>query len=185
MESIQIIFSIIVLVILFVFGNILTLLKVKSQTQKAFKEIDDYLKRKIEMASQIISEISKYVSCEKDFLKNVSEAKKKAEQAETAEEKRRAGNALSVVFNAAFAAADKHPELKFSQKMKQLKNEFKEIEEGMESFRDLFSQIVESLKKLLKSRPFGVIYDLFKKEEKIVEKEVKKVKKRIIKNKNK
>jgi len=39
------------------------------------------------------------------------------------------------------------------------------------------------LKKLLKSKPFGVIYDLFKKETETAKKEVKKVKKRIVKNK--
>ncbi|MFA5310091.1 MAG: LemA family protein [Candidatus Paceibacterota bacterium] len=185
MESIQIISSIIVLLLLFLFGNFLIILRVKSQTKKAFKEVDDYLRRKIELANQIISEVSKYVSYEKDFLRNVSEAKKKAEQAETVEEKKKASNILSVVFNAAFSAADKHPELKVSQKMKQLKEEFKEIEEGIESFKDLFNQIAESLKKLLKSKPFGVIYDLFKKEEKIIKKEVEKVKKRIVKNKKK
>ncbi|MFZ3054590.1 MAG: LemA family protein [Minisyncoccales bacterium] len=163
MESIQIISSIIILVILFLFGNFLILLRVKGQTQKAFREVDDYLRKKIELANQIISEISKYVSCEKDFLKNISEAKKKAEQAKTVEEKKKAGNVLSVVFNAAFAASDKYPELKFSQKMKELKEEFKEIEEGIESFKDLFNQIAESIRKLLKSKPFGVIYDLFKK----------------------
>ena len=183
MESIQIVSSIIILLLLFLFGNFLILLRVKSQTKKAFKEVDDYLRKKIELANQIISEISKYVSCEKDFLRNVSEAKKKAEQAKTVGEKKKASNVLSVVFNAAFSAADKYPELKFSQRMKQLKEEFKEIEEGIESFKDLFNQIAESLKKLLKSRPFGVIYDLFKKEEKIVKEEVKKVKKRITKKK--
>jgi hypothetical protein len=167
------------------FGNFLILLRIKSQTQKAFREVDEYLRKKIELANQIISEVSKYVSYEKDFLRNVSEAKKKAEQAKTVDEKKKSSNMLSVVLNAAFSAADKYPELKVSQKMRQLKDEFKDIEEGIQSFRDLFDQITGSIKKLLKSKPFGVIYDLFKKEEKVVKKEVEKVKKRIIKNKKK
>ncbi len=183
MDSIYIFFGILSLLILFVFGNLLMVLNVKNQTKKAFKEIDDYLRRKIELANQIISEISKYVSYEKDFLRNVSEAKKKAEQAKTTEEKKKASNILSMMMNAAFSAAEKHPELKVSQRLKTLKEEFKDIEEGINSFKDLLSHIGETVKKLLKSKPFGVIYDLFKKEKETVEEKVKKVKKTIIKNK--
>lgn len=176
MDSIYIVSSIIILVILFLFFNFLFFLSVRNQTKRVFKQIDDYLKRKIELASKIIDEVSRHVSYEKDFLKNIVAAKKEAERAETAEEKRMAGNLLSSVFNAAFKAAEKHPELKVSEKLKRLKQEFGEIEEGVDSLRDLFGQIAASFKKLLKSRPFGVICDLFKKDE-------KKVKKRIIKKK--
>ncbi|MFA5432580.1 MAG: LemA family protein [Candidatus Paceibacterota bacterium] len=160
-------------------------MRVKNQTVKAFKEVDNYLRRKIELANQVLSEISKYVSYEKDFVKNVSNAKRKAEEAKTVKEKKEAGNILSVVLKAAFAASDKYPELKFSQKLNQLKKEIDGIEEGIDSFKSLFEEIRETLKRLLKSKPFGVIYDLFKKETKVVKEEVKKVKKRIIKNNKK
>lgn len=183
MESIYILSLIIVLFLLFLLGNFLVLLRMKKQTTKVFKDVDDYLRRKIELANQVISEISKYVSYEKDFVKNVSEAKKKAEGAKTVKEKKEAGNVLSMVLKAAFSASDKYPELKFSQKLNQLKKEIDEIEEGIDSFKDLFQEIGETIKKLLKSKPFGVIYDLFKKETKVVKEQVKKVKKRIIKSK--
>jgi LemA protein len=185
MASIYITALIIGLFLLFILGNFLVVIRAKKQTEKAFKEVDDYLRRKIELANQVISEISKYVSYEKDFVKNVSEAKKKAEGAKTVKEKKEAGNILSMVLKAAFAASDKYPELKFSQKLNQLKREVDEIEEGIDSFKSLFGEIGETLKKLLKSKPFGVVYDLFKKETKTVKEEVKKVKKRVIKNKKK
>lgn len=185
MLSTYIPFLIIILFLLFILGNFAVLLKVKSQTMKAFKEVDDYLRRKIELANAVISEISKYVSYEKDFVRNVSEAKKKAEQAKTVKEKKEAGNILTMVLKAAFNASEKYPELKFSQKLNHLKKEIDEIEEGIDSFKTLFEEIGETMKKVLKSKPFGVIYDLFKKETKMVKEEVKKVKKRIIKNKKK
>jgi LemA protein len=182
MASIYITLLIVSLFLLFILGNVSVLIKTKKQTEKAFKEVDDYLRRKIELASQVLSEISKYVSYEKDFVKNVSEAKKKAEGAKTVKEKKEAGNILSMVLKAAFIASDKYPELKFSQKLNQLKKEIDEIEEGIDSFKSLFQEIGETLKKLLKSKPFGVVYDLFKKEGKTVK---EKIKKRIIKNKQK
>jgi LemA protein len=185
METIYVLSLIIILFLLFILGNFLILVRIKKQTIKAFKEIDDYLKRKIELATQVISEISKYVSYEKDFLRNVTDAKKKAEEAKTTKEKKEAGNLLSMVLKAAFTASDKYPELRFSQKLNQLKKEVDEIEEGVDSFKGLLQELVETLKNLLKSKPFGVIYDLFKKEAKTVKEEVKKVKKRIIKNKKK
>jgi len=183
MQTLYVLSIIIVLFLLFLLGNFLVLLKVKNQTVKAFKEVDDYLKRKIELANAVLSEISKYVSYEKDFVKNVSEAKRKAEQAKTVKEKKEAGNVLSMVLKAAFAASEKYPELKVSQRLNQLKKEVDEIEEGFDSLKSLVQELVEAVKKLLKTKPFGVIYDLFKKETDIVKKEVKKVKKRITKNK--
>lgn len=183
MESIYILSLIISLLVLFIMGNFLVLLKVKNQTTKAFKEVDDYLRKKIELANQVIFEISKYVSYEKDFVRNVSEAKKKAEEAKTVKEKKEAGNILTMVLNAAFNASEKYPELKFSQKLSQLKKEIGEIEEGIDSFKSLFQELGDALRKLLKTKPFGVIYDLFKKETKNVKEEVEKVKKRIVKNK--
>ena len=177
--------SILGLFFLFIILNILIVARVKNQTQKAFREVDEYLRKKIELANQVISEISKYVSYEKDFVKNVSEAKKKAEEAKTVKEKKEAGNLLTIVLKAAFNASEKYPELKFSQKLNQLKKEIDEIEEGIDSFKGLFQELREALKKLLKTKPFGVIYDLFKKEAKTAKEEIKKVKKRIIKNKKK
>jgi len=183
MQTLYVLSIIIVLFLLFLLGNFLVLVKVKNQTVKALKEVDDYLKRKIELANAVLSEISKYVSYEKDFVKNVSEAKRKAEQAKTVKEKKEAGNLLSIVLRAAFNASEKYPELKVSQRLNQLKKEVDEIEEGVDSLKNLIQELVEAVKKLLKTKPFGVIYDLFKKETDIVKKEVKKVKKRITKNK--
>lgn len=183
MQTLYVLSIIIVLFLLFLLGNFLVLVKVKNQTVKALKEVDDYLKRKIELANAVLSEISKYVSYEKDFVKNVSEAKRKAEQAKTVKEKKEAGNLLSIVLKAAFNASEKYPELKVSQRLNQLKKEVDEIEEGVDSLKNLVQELVEAVKKLLKTKPFGVIYDLFKKENKIVKEEVKKVKKRITKNK--
>jgi LemA protein len=183
MASIYILSLIIGLFLLFILGNLLFLARVKVQTTKAFKEVDDYLRRKIELANQVLAEISKYVSYEKDFVKNVSEAKKKAEGAKTVKEKKEAGNLLTIVLKAAFSASEKYPELKFSEKLNRLKKEIDEIEEGIDSFKGLFQELIEALKKLLKTKPFGVIYDLFKKETKTAKEEIKKVKKRIVKNK--
>jgi LemA protein len=185
MESIYILSLIISLFLLFVIGNFLVLLKMKNQTVKAFKEVNDYLRKKIELANQVISEIAKYVSCEKDFVRNVSEAKKKAEEAKTVKEKKEAGNILTMVLKAAFTASEKYPELKVSQRLNQLKKEIDGIEEGIDSFKGLFGELGETAQKVLKSKPFSVIYDLFKKETKNVKEGVKKVKKRIVKNKKK
>ena len=68
-----------------------------------------------------------------------------------------------------------HPDIVFQDTIQRL--------EGIDSFKSLFQELGEAIKKLLKSKPFGVIYDLFKKETKVVKEEIKKVKKRIIKKK--
>ncbi len=185
MQTLYVLLIIITFFLLFILGNFLFLLKIKKQTVKAYKEVDDYLRRKIELANQVVSEMLKYVSYEKDFVRNISEAKKKAEQAQTVKEKKEASSILSMVLKAAFAASEKYPELKLSQKLNQLKGEIDEIEEGMDSLKSLFQELIEAVKKLLKTKPFGVIYDLFQRETKIVKEKVKKAKKRIIKNKKK
>lgn len=156
------------MVALFFVGNALVVLRVRQQTRNAFKEFENQIVNKIRVAMEIVKEAGRYVSYEKDLMEEVLKAKKKANEAKTIEEKREAESILSIIIDSVVKVSEKYPDLKASKKFLDLKNELKDIEEGIESARKLYEESLEALKKLVASKPFAAIIGFFnkKKEEK-------------------
>lgn len=156
------------MVALFFVGNALVVLRVRQQTRNAFKEFENQIVNKIRIAMEIVKEAGRYVSYEKDLMEEVLKAKKKANEAKTIEEKREAESILSIIIDSVVKVSEKYPDLKASKKFLDLKNELKDIEEGIESARKLYEESLEALKKLVASKPFAAIIGFFnkKKEEK-------------------
>ncbi len=166
METIYIISGILILFFLFIMGNILALATLINRTKRAWQELEDEIMKRVRVASEVINEIIRYAAYEKEIVQEISKAKKKAEEAETYEEKKESGNILSSVLKTAFKISEKYPDLKASQKFIHLKEELKEIEDGIASARDIYDGILSSLKKLLKKKPLLNIFSFLKKEKK-------------------
>jgi len=174
METIYILSVIVFLIVLFLFGNILVVLRIRQQTKDAFREFENQILNKIKIAVEIVKEAGRYVSCERDLISEVLKAKKKADEAKTFEEKKEAGSIVSIILDSVFKVSEKYPELKTSKKFTDLKNELKDIEEGVESARKLYQESLEVLKKLIESKPFSMIIGFFNKKKEVEEVKVKK-----------
>jgi len=178
METIYILSVIVFLIALFVFGNALVILRIRQQTKDAFREFENQILNKIKIAVEIVKEAGRYVSYEKDLISEVLKAKKKADEAKTFEEKKEAGNIVSIILDSVFKVSEKYPELKTSKKFADLKNELKDIEDGIESARKLYLESLEALKKLIESKPFSTIIGFFNKKKEVEEVKVKKTNKK-------
>ncbi|MFA5086778.1 MAG: LemA family protein [Candidatus Paceibacterota bacterium] len=145
-------FSIILLVILDIFYTIFKTIK---QTKEAIKEIERQFAQKLAIFSRIITEVIKYVAFEKALVEEIKNAKRKAEAAKTVEEKEEAGNLLSNVLNSVFKVSEKYPDLKVSEQLAGLKQQLKEIEEGIESSKRLYKKGKNVLKNIIGKLPFN------------------------------
>jgi LemA protein len=166
METICILSVIVFLTLLFVLGNVLVVLRIKGQTMRALKDFEDQILNKIRVAVEIIKEAGKYISYEKDLMNEILQAKKKADSAKTYEEKKEAGNIVSIILDSVFKISEKYPDLRTSKKFMDLKVQLKDIEGGIESARELYLESLESFKKILKTKPFSAIISFFEKKEK-------------------
>ncbi len=178
METIYIISGILALFLLFILGNLITILNIRNQTKRAWADFEEQFVRKIRVATDIIKEVMQYAAYEKDLVGEILKARKKAEEAETFEEKREAGNILSVIIKSAFAVSEKYPELKASKRFMELKKQLEEIEEGIESAKKIYLESLNTMKKLLKKRPFSTMLSFLKKKKggEAVDEKPKKVK---------
>jgi LemA protein len=166
METIYIITGILILFFLFLLGNILAVARLIGRTKRAFQEFEEEIMKIVRVASEVINEIIRYAAYEKEIVREIARAKKQAEDAKTYEEKKESGNILSSILKSAFKVSEKYPDLKASQKFIHLKEELKEIEEGISSAKDIYEGAVSSLGKMLKKRPFFNIFSFLKKEKK-------------------
>ncbi|MDD5098271.1 MAG: LemA family protein [Candidatus Pacebacteria bacterium] len=176
METIYILSVIVFLILLFIWGNMLVFLRIKKQTAKALKDLEDQILNKIRLAVEIVKEAGKYISYEKDLMNEILQAKRKADGAKTLEEKKEAGSMVSAVLDSVFKVSEKYPDLKTSKKFMDLKLQLKDIEDGINSARKLYLESLESLKKIIKAKPFSTVFSFFDKKEEKPKKIIKKKK---------
>jgi LemA protein len=117
-----------------------SLMRMKRQTQTAWNDFESELKKKIEIAMGVVGEIMKYAAFEKVLVSEILRAKKKADAAQTEEEKKEAGNGLTRVLKSVFSTSEKYPDLKISQKFLDLKREWEELQNDMESAKRLYRE---------------------------------------------
>ncbi|MFA5013436.1 MAG: LemA family protein [Candidatus Paceibacterota bacterium] len=131
-----------------------SLMRMKRQTQTAWNDFESELKKKIEIAMGVVGEIMKYAAFEKVLVSEILRAKKRADAAQTEEEKKEAGNGLTRVLKSVFNASEKYPDLKISQKFLGLKKEWEELQNDMESAKRLYNEGKDMLKSVAGKIPF-------------------------------
>ncbi|MDD5568893.1 MAG: LemA family protein [Candidatus Pacebacteria bacterium] len=149
---ITIILFAIIFLVAFLFG--LLLARIKRQTKKALSDIEKELRIKIAIAMGVLAELMRYAKYEKDLISEIMDAKKKAEAAKTEEEKKQAGNLLSVILKSVFRVSEKYPDLKLSQRFLALKQQLDDLEGGVEAAKDLYKRCSVVLKKIARRIPF-------------------------------
>jgi hypothetical protein len=125
------IFVLLVVNVFYLFHNII------NQTKKAKNEFEEYLQRKIELFFEIIKEAKKYSFLGKKLEEEVKKGIENIRSAKTIEDKK----ILSKFLSSIVSKIDNN-----SESFKKLKNSFKEIEKGMESYKGLWFNVLMFLK---------------------------------------
>lgn len=132
--------------------------KIKNQTKKAKQEFEDYLEKKIQLFLAFIEEVKKYAKLSKVIESKVKETIENIKKAKGPKERKSLSNKISSVTDSIFESISHHSDL-----AKRIREDLKEIEVGMDSFKNLWLNTIMFFKKN-------------KKKEKIVEEKRVKVK---------
>jgi LemA protein len=143
------------IVFLAVFNVCYTFFRIIRQTQSAIKDIERQFREKVEIFSHVIGEVIRYVAFEKALAEEIKTVMRKAGAAKTVEEKEEAGDLMSDVLKSIFKVSEKYPELKFSQRLNDLKNQLAELEEGIKNSKKLYRKGKNVLKNIIDKLPFS------------------------------
>ena len=157
------------------------LVNARNKVENQFSQIDIQLKRRADLIPNLVETVKGYAKHEEETFTSVIEARNKAVNAGSVNEKIDANNELSGALNRLFALAESYPELKANENFLSLQNDLKDTEDKITYARQFYNDSAMSFNNLVQMFPSNIVagmfgfkkFEYFKAEEK--EKEVPKV----------
>ncbi len=182
MTAIIIIGAILVLLAGFIIGVYNKLVTQRNKVENQWSQIDIQLKRRADLIPNLVETVKGYAKHEEGTFKAVVEARNRAVNAGTVNEKIEANNELTGALTKLFALAEAYPELKANENFLSLQEDLKDTEDKITYARQFYNDAAMSYNNLIQMVPSNIVagifgfkkYDFFKATEE--EKETPKVK---------
>ena len=173
---------VLVLLVLYFVSTYNTLVKLRNRMKDQWAQIDVQLKRRADLIPNLVETVKGYAKHEEGTFKEVVEARNKAVNAGTVNEKIEANNELTGALTKLFALTEAYPELKANENFMSLQNDLKETEDKITYARQFYNDSAMTYNNVLQMFPSNIFagifgfkkYDFFKADEK--EKETPQVK---------
>ena len=158
------------------------LVNARNKVDNQFSQIDIQLKRRADLIPNLVETVKGYAKHEEETFVKVIEARNKALDASSVNEKIEATNELTGALNKLFALTESYPELKANENFISLQNDLKDSEDKITYARQFYNDSAMNFNNLVEMFPSNFVanmfkfkkFDFFKIDEK--EKEVPKVK---------
>ena len=133
------------------------LIKLRNRVDEAWSDIDVQLKRRYDLIPNLINTVKGYASHEKEVFEKVTEARTRAMNAGTTNEKAEAENALSGTLKTLFAVSENYPELKANQNFLELQRELTDTEDKIMASRRFYNGNVRDFNTKIQVFPNNLI----------------------------
>jgi LemA protein len=150
----------VVLAVLLVLYGIATynrLVRLRTQSEEGFSDIDVQLKRRHDLIPNLVETVKGYAAHERTTFENVTEARNRAVAAKGPEQQGQAENALSGALRQLFAVAEAYPDLKASQNFIELQDEITDTEDKIQAARRFYNMTVRDLNVKVDQFPSSMI----------------------------
>lgn len=115
------------------------LIRLKNRVDEAWSDIDVQLKRRYDLIPNIVNTVKGYATHEKELFEKVTEARTRAMNAGTTEDKAQAENMLSGTLKSLFAVSENYPDLKANTNFLELQRELSDTENKIQASRRFFN----------------------------------------------
>lgn len=166
MTILIIIIAVLVLWFIFVYNGFV---RMRTQVQEAWSDIDVQLKRRYDLIPNLIETVKGYAAHEKNVLESVTNARANALNAENSGDPKRvneAENMLSGALKSLFAVSENYPDLKANTNFLELQRELSDTENKIQASRRFYNSVVTKLNIAIDSFPGGLVGKMFNFEKK-------------------
>ncbi|KKP77668.1 MAG: hypothetical protein A2271_01810 [Candidatus Moranbacteria bacterium RIFOXYA12_FULL_35_19] len=150
---------VIAIAIIAMYNGLITL---KNRVDEAWSDISVQLKRRYDLIPNLISTVKGYAAHEKEVFEKVTEARTRAMNAGTTQEKAEAENMLSGTLKSLFAVSENYPELKANQNFLELQRELTDTEDKIMASRRFYNGNVRDFNTKLQVFPTNMIAGMLK-----------------------
>jgi LemA protein len=134
-----VIIGVLVLAIIFLYNS---LIRSRNRVDEAWSDIEVQLKRRYDLIPNLVETVKGYARQESDVLQNVTEARTRAMNAGTMEEKLKDENILSGALKSLFAVSEAYPDLKSNQNFMQMQGDLRDTEDKIQAARRFYNGTV-------------------------------------------
>ncbi len=156
-----IIIAVVLVLVLLVISTYNKCVKLKNQGEEAYAQIDAHLKQRYDLIPNLVETVKGYASHEQKTLTAVIEARNKAMNAGTIEEKDKADNAFAGTLKSLFALSEAYPELKANTNFTQLQNQLSSLEKDILMARKYYNAVVKTFNTTIETFPTSLIVGIF------------------------
>ncbi len=137
------------------------LVKLRNTIHSSWSDIDVLLKKRYNLVDNLVETVKGYASHEKNTLQGVTEARSRAMQATTPEEKGKAENIFKDTLKSLFAVAEAYPDLKANTNFLQLQSQLMELENSIEYARRYYNAVVRDYNIMTEAFPSNLVASQF------------------------
>jgi LemA protein len=137
------------------------LVSLTQRSQSAWSDVDGLLKRRTDLAPNLVESVKGYASHERGALDAVVKARGAAVAAQTPESRAQAEGQLSHALRRLVALAESYPDLKVTATFQSLQASLGEIEEAIQNARRDFNAVVRDLNTAIQEFPSNLVAGFF------------------------
>lgn len=133
------------------------LVALKNNRENAFADIDVQLKQRHDLIPQLLGAVKGYMDHEKETFTRITEARSKAMNAGSVNDKIAAEAELGAAMGAFNIQVEAYPDLKASANFMQLQTEISDIENKLAAVRRYFNSATKELNNAIESIPSNIV----------------------------
>ena len=161
MSALLIIIIVIVVLVLLLIATYNRLVKLRNNRENAFADIDVQLRQRHDLIPQLIEAVKGYMKHERELLTEVTNARARAMNAGTINEKIAAESQLTGALGGIKVAVEAYPDLKANQNFLHLQEEISDVENKLAAVRRFFNSATKELNVAVESFPSNIIAGMF------------------------
>jgi LemA protein len=149
--------AIVVVVALLLVGLYNRLVRLRNRVDNAWAQVEVQLKRRWDLIPNLVETVKGYAAHERETFEAVTQARARAQQAQTPGEAAQAEGILGAALGRLFAVAEAYPELQADENFRQLQTELAETENRVAVARQVYNDVVLTFNNAVQTFPGLVI----------------------------
>lgn len=162
MKILLIILGIIGIISIYVVITYNEFISLQNQIEEAFSTMDVYLVKRSDLIPNLVATVKGYTKHESETLEKIVNARSKAINAGSSNEKIAAENEITSAISKLFALAEAYPDLKANQNFLSLQADLKSVEGEVSNARKYYNGVVREYNTMIRSIPSNIIASLMK-----------------------
>ena len=159
--ALWIILGIVAILAVWIIATYNKLVTERKKVQNSWSQIDVQLKRRSDLIPNLVNSVRGYMKHESGTLERVMEARNKAVNAGSPNQRMEAEGELSGVLGRLFAVMENYPDLKANQNVMSLQNELTQTEDKIAYSRQFYNDITMKYNTAIEVFPGNIIANLF------------------------